>query len=159
MRVAFVFAGQGSQVVGMGKDMYAKYQVFRDVYSRTDDILGTSLSKVILDGPEDVLMRTENAQPAILAFSFGCIRLLGEHGVFPDVVAGHSLGEYSALVASGVLDFEDALRLVRIRGLVMERACPAGTGGMAAVIGLSSEEVLALCNEAPNPIWHHQLPS
>lgn len=148
MRVAFVFAGQGSQVVGMGRDLYAKYQVFRDVYSRADEILGTSLSRVILEGPEDVLMNTENAQPAILAFSFGCIRLLGEYGILPDVVAGHSLGEYSALVASGVLDFEDALKLVRIRGLLMERACPAGAGGMAAVIGLSSEEVRVLCNEA-----------
>lgn len=148
MRVAFLFAGQGSQVVGMGADLYDKYEIFRDVYCKVDEILGTSLSDVILNGSEEVLMKTENAQPAILAFSIGCLRILGEHGIFPSAVAGHSLGEYSALVACGVLDFADALKLVRVRGELMERACPRGTGGMAAVLGLGPEQVQALCEEA-----------
>lgn len=149
MKTAFIFAGQGSQAVGMGKDLYEKYQSFREIYFKTDEVLGMDFSRIILEGPEEVLLKTENTQPAMLAFNVGCFWLLKEeYGIVPDVVTGHSLGEYSALVASGVLDFEDALKLVKVRGLLMEKACPAGAGGMAAVIGLGSEEILALCDEA-----------
>lgn len=133
----------------MGKDLYEKYQSFREIYFKTDEVLGMDFSRIILEGPEEVLLKTENTQPAMLAFNVGCFWLLKEeYGIVPDVVTGHSLGEYSALVASGVLDFEDALKLVKVRGLLMEKACPAGAGGMAAVIGLGSEEILALCDEA-----------
>lgn len=144
-RVAFVFPGQGSQAVGMGRDLYENYEVAREVFAAADEALGFSLSRLCFEGPAEELQLTYNTQPALLTVSVAAYRVLEQHGVVPDVVAGHSLGEYSALVAAGALSFQDAVRLVRQRGRFMNDAVPAGEGGMGAVIGLDAAVVESLC--------------
>lgn len=146
---ALLFPGQGSQTVGMGKALAAEFEPARLAFEEADDALGFSISRLCFEGPEDELTRTENTQPAILATSVAVLRTLEtERGLMFDVAAGHSLGEFSALVAARALHFADALRLVRLRGQAMQEAVPQGQGAMAALIGLDADVVAALCAEA-----------
>lgn len=138
MTIAYLFPGQGSQAVGMGRDLYDKSPEVRALFERADAALGYSISKICFEGPEDALRLTENTQPALLVVSTAAGALLGRD---PAVAAGHSLGEYSALVAAGVLRFEDAVVLVHKRGRYMQEAVPVGVGGMAAVLGVPGEEI------------------
>ncbi|OMF37406.1 [acyl-carrier-protein] S-malonyltransferase [Paenibacillus sp. FSL H8-0548] len=144
-KTAFVFPGQGAQVVGMGKDVYDAFDRSRSIVEQADEALGFSLSSIIFEGPDEVLKQTANTQPALLTVSVAFLEALAECGLKPDFVAGHSLGEYSALVAAGVLSFEDAVRTVRARGQFMEQAVPSGQGAMAAVLGAERETLAALC--------------
>jgi [acyl-carrier-protein] S-malonyltransferase len=145
--IAFIFPGQGSQKVGMGKALADAYPVCRDTFEEADAALGEPLSRLIFDGPDDRLTLTENTQPAILAVSIAAYRLLVSRGIAPAFVAGHSLGEYSANVAAGTFRFGDALRIVRRRGRYMQEAVPVGTGAMAAVLGLDAGTVAQACEE------------
>jgi [acyl-carrier-protein] S-malonyltransferase len=145
-RFACLFPGQGSQAVGMGKDLYEGFTEAREVFGRADAALGYSIRRLCFEGPEEELRLTRNTQPALLTVSTIAFRLLG--GV-PAVAAGHSLGEYSALVAAGVLDFDDAVRLVHKRGVYMQEAVPAGTGVMAAVLGAAPEALKKGLDEVP----------
>jgi [acyl-carrier-protein] S-malonyltransferase len=147
-KVAFIFPGQASQYSGMGKELADKYSAARAVFEEADKALAFSLSKMCFEGTEDDLKLTANTQPAILTVSVAAQRVLAEKGVTPDFVAGHSLGEYSALVAAGSLSFADAVKLVRKRGTYMQEAVPAGQGSMAAIMGLSPAVVLDLCKHA-----------
>lgn len=144
---AFLFPGQGSQSVGMGKDLIEGYDIAKDIYKQADDILGFSLSELCFDGSVEELTKTENAQPAILTYSHIVTEILKSKGITSDFVAGHSLGEFSALLAANMLTYEDALKVVRKRGELMAAADPDGKGGMAAVIGLEDNEVEAVCEE------------
>lgn len=148
MKTAFQFPGQGSQYAGMGKTLAEKFPVAQKTFSEADDALGFPLSKLCFEGPAETLQLTENTQPALLAVSIAAFRVLQEQGVHPDYVAGHSLGEYSALVASGSLNFADALRLVRKRGQYMQAAVPAGIGAMAALLKLPDGKLEAILAEA-----------
>jgi len=147
--LAFVFPGQGSQYVGMGKDLSAEFALARETFAEADNALGFSLSGLCFDGPEADLKLTENTQPAILAASIAALRVLeAETPLRPAFVAGHSLGEYSALVAVGAFKFSDAVKVVRERGRLMQHAVPAGQGAMAVVLGLEMDAVGALCVDA-----------
>jgi len=148
MKLAFVFPGQGSQVVGMGKALADAYPICRDTFAEADAALGEPLSDVIFNGPDDRLTLTENTQPAILATSIAAYRLLESRGIRPEFVAGHSLGEYSANVAAGTFAFAGALNIVRRRGRYMQEAVPVGEGAMAAVLGLDADAVAKACAEA-----------
>lgn len=148
MKYSVVFPGQGAQEVGMGKDLWGSYASAREVFERADSALNFQLSRIIFDGPEDELKKTEFAQPAILTMSMAVFRLLEiDEGIIfiPSYVAGHSLGEYTALVASGTLSLEDGVRLVHLRGKLMQEAVPLGKGSMAAIIGLEKDKVAAIC--------------
>ena len=147
-KTAFLFPGQGSQYVGMCSDLNREYQEFRDVMREADERLGFSLSGLCFDGPEKELTLTANTQPALLACSVGIYRLLEAEGLKPDVVAGHSLGEYSAMVAAGALSLSDAVFVVRRRGELMQQAVPVGEGTMAAILGLEAAAVKEICAEA-----------
>jgi [acyl-carrier-protein] S-malonyltransferase len=147
-KVAFVFPGQASQYSGMGKELAEKYPVARAVFDEADQALGFSLSKLCFEGTEDDLKLTANTQPAILTVSVAAGRVLAEKGIAPDFVAGHSLGEYSALVAAGSVKFADAVKLVHKRGTYMQEAVPAGQGAMAAIMGLSPAVVQDACKRA-----------
>jgi [acyl-carrier-protein] S-malonyltransferase len=146
--IAFLFPGQGSQSVGMGKDLYDHYALARAVFDEADEALGFELSQLCFEGPEDQLKLTENTQPAILAVSVAAWRVLNEKGVKPAFTAGHSLGEYSAHVAAGTISFADAVRTVRNRGKYMQEAVPVGTGAMAAILGLGLDAVGEVCAAA-----------
>lgn len=147
-KLAFVFPGQGAQAVGMGKDLFDQYDVAKRLFSEADEALGYSIKDMCFEGPADDLKLTANTQPAILTVSVIVNEILKEHGVQPDVAGGHSLGEYSALVAAGVLSFKDAVALVHKRGQYMQEAVPVGEGGMAAIIGLDDEAIAAACEKA-----------
>ena len=146
---AFLFPGQGSQYVGMGKDLKQNFKVAADVFAEADEALHEDLSKLCFEGPEDDLKLTRNTQPAILTVSIAALRVLQqETGLVPAMTAGHSLGEYSALVASGALQFTDAVAIVRKRGTFMQEAVPVGVGGMAAVLGMETEVLEQICKES-----------
>ncbi|PWW06360.1 [acyl-carrier-protein] S-malonyltransferase [Paenibacillus cellulosilyticus] len=145
-KVAFVFPGQGAQAVGMGKDAFDTFEGARRVFEQADEALGFAMTDIIFNGPDDVLKQTANTQPALLTVSVALLEALKGRGLTPDYVAGHSLGEYSALVAAGVLSFSDAVRTVRARGEYMEQAVPGGTGAMAAVLGAERDALAALCS-------------
>ena len=148
LRMAFVFPGQGSQSPGMGKDLAEKFPVARQVFEEADDALGFAISQLCFEGPAEDLQLTENTQPAILTVSVAVFRVLRERGIeAPAFVAGHSLGEYSALVAAGVLNLSDAVRTVRARGRYMQEAVPVGTGAMAAILGGELSAVERICAE------------
>jgi [acyl-carrier-protein] S-malonyltransferase len=146
--IAFIFPGQGAQKVGMGRSLADQYDVCRETFREADAALGEPLSRLCFEGPEEQLVLTENAQPAILAASVAAWRLLDAEGVRAAFAAGHSLGEYSAHVAAGTLSFADALRTVRRRGRYMQEAVPVGEGAMAAILGLDEEGVAAACADA-----------
>jgi [acyl-carrier-protein] S-malonyltransferase len=146
--IAFIFPGQGSQKVGMGKALADAYPICRETFEQADAALGEPLSRLCFEGPEERLTLTENQQPAILAVSTAACRLVQSLGVTPSFVAGHSLGEYSANVAAGTLDFADTLALVRRRGRYMQDAVPVGTGAMAAILGLDGAMVARACEDA-----------
>ena len=146
--VAFVFPGQGSQKVGMGKALADAFPICRDTFAEADAALGEPLSRLCFEGPEEQLTLTENQQPALLCVSVAAYRLLTSKGYQPAFVAGHSLGEYSANVAAGTLAFADALKIVRRRGRYMQEAVPVGAGAMAAILGLDEEKVARACEEA-----------
>ena len=146
--IALLFPGQGSQAVGMGKDLADKYPVARRTFEEADDALGYKLSTICFAGPEDQLRLTEITQPAILTVSIAALRVLETRIPKPSYVAGHSLGEYSAHVASGTFSFADAVRTVRNRGKYMQEAVPVGVGAMAAILGMDAAKVAAVCQDA-----------
>ena len=147
-KLAILFPGQGSQAVGMGKELYESFDIARSIIDRADDALPVDLKKLIFEGPEDELTKTINVQPAITAVSIATYAILKEKGVTPEIVAGHSLGEYAALYAAGALSLEDTLKLVRRRGELMHEAACANPGSMLAIVGLSLDDVSAICDEA-----------
>jgi [acyl-carrier-protein] S-malonyltransferase len=146
--IAFLFPGQGSQAVGMGKELAESHPIARQTFEEADEALGYNLSQLCFEGPEDQLRLTEITQPAILTASVAAWRILNERGVKPGFVAGHSLGEYSAHVAAGTLSFADAVRTVRNRGKYMQEAVPVGMGAMAAILGMDLDKVTAVCSDA-----------
>lgn len=147
-RIAFLFPGQGSQSVGMGKELFDNHAVARRTFEEADEALGYKLSQLCFEGPEEKLKLTEITQPAILTASVAALRVLRAKGLKPDYVAGHSLGEYSAHVAAGTLKFADALRTVRNRGQYMQEAVPVGVGAMAAILGMPLDEVNEVSSDA-----------
>lgn len=147
-KIALIFPGQGSQLVGMGKDLAEKYPVARHTFEEADEALGYKLSQVCFEGPEDQLRLTEVTQPAILTASIAALRVVETQLPKPCFVAGHSLGEYSAHVASGTFGFADAVRTVRNRGKYMQEAVPVGVGAMAAILGMDLEKVVGVCRDA-----------
>ena len=153
-KLAFVFPGQGAQKVGMGKDFYDNYDVAKKMFKEADEALGYSIMKMCLEGPEEDLKLTANTQPAILTISCIANEILKENGIQPEITGGHSLGEYSALVAAGVLNFQDAVALVHKRGSYMQEAVPVGEGGMAAIIGVDRDKIVEVCQQvsAESPV-------
>ncbi|MDR3348015.1 MAG: ACP S-malonyltransferase [Acidaminococcales bacterium] len=145
MSLAFIFPGQGAQYAGMGKDVYDSFSAAREIFAQADEALGFAVSELCFKGPEEELRLTVNTQPAILTVSAALCAVLNEKGVRPDMAAGHSLGEYSALVAAGVISFADAARVVRERGRLMQEAVPVGDGAMAAVMGMTENKIVEIC--------------
>lgn len=152
MKTAFVFPGQGSQKVGMLQDLYNAYPIVKQRFEEADEALGCSISKLCFEGPDTELVKTANTQPAILTASVACYEVLKENGFTPDIVGGHSLGEYSALVAAGVLNFNDAVYVVHKRGEYMQEAVPLGKGAMAAILALPREQVVEICQQVNDTV-------
>jgi [acyl-carrier-protein] S-malonyltransferase len=147
VKIAFVFPGQGSQFIGMGKDFYDHVPDARELFDEAVEVLGYDLANICFNGPDETLRLTENTQPALLIHSTMALKILRENGINSVLAAGHSLGEFSALVAAGALKFRDAVRLVRLRGQFMQEAVPVGIGSMAAIIGLPVESVQEICDK------------
>jgi len=147
-KIAFVFSGQGSQYIGMGREIIENFKASSDIFDEASDVLGFNLKEMVFDGEESILKITKNTQPAILATSIACLQPLIYEEIKADVVAGLSLGEYTAHVMAGTMSFRDAISLVRKRGQFMQEAVPVGVGTMAAILGLSDQEVIECCNEA-----------
>ena len=147
VKIAFVFPGQGSQFVGMGKDFYDRVSSARKLLDEANEVLGCDLTSICFNGPEETLKLTENTQPALLVHSTMALKILRENGIDSILAAGHSLGEFSALVSAGALQFKDAVRLVRLRGQFMQEAVPVGVGSMAAIIGLEIDTLQQLCDQ------------
>jgi len=146
---AFIFPGQGSQYVGMGKELFENFAVSKQVFEEADDALHLSLSTLCFSGPEETLKLTENTQPAVLTTSIAAFKALqSEKGIIPQITAGHSLGEYTALVVSGALTFSEAVKIVRLRGKFMQEAVPVGEGAMAAILGMNRDQIERICDEA-----------
>lgn len=152
-KMAFLFPGQGAQYVGMGKEFYTRYSKVREVFQQAQKVLGYDLATLCFEGPKTQLDQTEYTQPALLTVSIAIVEILKEIGLKPDVTAGLSLGEYSAIVCSGVMDFTTAVALVQKRGKYMQEAVPKGVGGMAAILGLEASKVKALCKQVSSQGW------
>ncbi len=146
-RVVFLFPGQGSQYVGMGRDFYDTYATVRDLFDKSSDAIGVDLKKLCFDGPEFVLLETDNVQPAVTLINIATFYVLREEGIYPSASAGHSLGEYAALLAANVVDSIDLMKLVKYRGTFMKEAADKNMGGMIAVMGLGIDKITRLCNE------------
>ena len=151
-KLAFIFPGQGAQAVGMGKDFYDNYDIAKKLFDEADEALGYSIKKMCFEGSEDDLKLTANTQPAILVVSVIVSELLKFNRIEPEIAGGHSLGEYSALVSAGVLNFKDAVLLVHKRGQFMQEAVPVGEGSMAAIIGLDDEKIVEICSNVANKV-------
>jgi [acyl-carrier-protein] S-malonyltransferase len=147
-KFAFIFPGQGSQYVGMAKDLFESSPEVKEIYERAGEVLEYNLTKVCFEGPEDILVKTKYTQPAIFVHSISLYHFLEKEGIIPSFVAGHSLGEYSAAVSAGIFSFEDGLFAVKNRSSLMQKACDKEKGTMAAIIGLSKEKILEICKEA-----------
>ena len=149
-KIAFIFPGQGAQFVGMGKDLYENFSIAKNLFDEADDALNFSIKKICFEGSEDDLKLTANTQPAILVVSVIISEILKSQGIFPEVAGGHSLGEYSALVAANSIKFSDAVVLVHKRGIFMQEAVPVGEGAMAAIIGLDEKIIVDTCQKIPD---------
>ncbi len=149
--IALIFPGQGSQQVGMGKELFENFKRAKEIFQEASDAIGTDMKRLCFEGPVEDLNRTANTQPAILTASIAALEVLkSEKGINGSILAGHSLGEYTALVHSGVIGFTDAVRTVRRRGELMQEATPEGEGAMAAIIGMDDDDVVSVCAEASN---------
>jgi [acyl-carrier-protein] S-malonyltransferase len=145
MKIAVLFAGQGAQFVGMGKDLFDNFPIAKECFEKAEDVLKTPIKSICFEGPDEKLKMTENTQPAVLLMSYICYKLLEKEGIKAEAFSGFSLGEYSALTGAGVIKFEDGLKLVQERGLIMDKAVSTLKGGMAAVLGLEDEKVEEIC--------------